>query len=112
MKILHVDLGKEMRGGQYQVLLLMEAFAKRGHRQMLLAHRGSPLEKAAAARGLETTPSFPAEDWDVIHAHDAHGHTRAALRGGSTPLVVSRRVAFPVRRGLTWHRSRAAPTTW
>ncbi len=37
-------------------------------------------------------------DIDLIHAHDARGHTLAVLQ--SKPAVVSRRVAFPVRRGV------------
>ena len=43
---------------------------------------------------------------DLIHAHDARAHTIAAL--AQKPLVVSRRVAFPVRRSLAsrWKYSR------
>jgi len=45
---------------------------------------------------------------DLIHAHDARGHSLAALL--SKPVVVSRRVAFPVRRGMLsrWKYRRAA----
>ncbi len=45
---------------------------------------------------------------DLIHAHDARGHTLAALQ--SKPAVVSRRVAFPVRRGVLsqWKYGRPA----
>jgi hypothetical protein len=43
----------------------------------------------------------------LIHAHDARAHTLAALQ--SNPVVVSRRVAFPVRRSLLskWKYGRA-----
>lgn len=89
-----------MRGGQWQVLLLMEELAHRGIEQTLLARRGSPLYMAAAAAGIPVAP------WSVlslrrhgrraalIHAHDARSHTLAAIFG-ARPLVVSRRVAFP-----------------
>ncbi len=100
MRILHVDLGKEMRGGQYQVLLLMQGLAARGHQQALVARRKSPLMKEARARGWKAGTAFPPGPWDVIHAHDAQAHTRIVLRGAKTPLVVSRRVAFPVRQGF------------
>lgn len=100
MRILHVDLGKEMRGGQYQVLLLMQGLAARGHQQALVARRGSPLLKEARRRGWKAGSAFPVGPWDVIHAHDAEAHTRVVLRGAKVPLVVSRRVAFPIRRGF------------
>jgi len=100
MRILHVDLGKEMRGGQHQVLLLMRALADRGHQQALVARRGSPLLAEARRRGWKVGTAFPPGPWDVIHAHDAQAHTRVVLRGSKVPLVVSRRVAFPVRRGF------------
>jgi hypothetical protein len=41
-----------------------------------------------------------ARDVDLIHAHDGRGHTLAALAGAGKPLVVSRRVAFPIQRNL------------
>jgi glycosyltransferase involved in cell wall biosynthesis len=93
VKILHLDTGKEMRGGQRQVLLLMEALAQRGHEQALR----SPLLSWPGA--LAT--------FDIIHAHDARAHTEAMWR---RPLVVTRRVAFPVGRGLLsrWKYRRAA----
>ena len=108
MKILHLDLGKEMRGGQYQVLLLMRALAKRGHEQLLLAGPGSPLLNAAAP-GIDARPlgkRLP-PGFDLIHAHDAHAHSRAML--SKLPLVVSRRVAFPVKTGVLsrWKYRRA-----
>ncbi len=98
---MHLDSGSEMRGGQWQVLLLMEELAHHGIEQTLLARRGSPLYMTAAAAGIRVAP------WSVlsllrhgrrvalIHAHDARSHTLAAIFS-SKPLVVSRRVAFPI----------------
>src|SRR5436190_11668553 len=104
MNILHIDLGKEMRGGQYQVLLLMRALERRGHKQLLLARRGSPLLKAGAEPLGTRLPS----GFDLIHAHDAAAHTRALT--SRLPLVVSRRVAFPVKGGMLsrWKYRRAS----
>lgn len=93
MRILHVDTGKEMRGGQWQALYLMEGLARRGHRCALYPRRASPLQKAA---GVEA--GGRGGQYDIVHAHDAAGHTAAALLIPG-PLVVSRRVAFPVHRG-------------
>jgi len=41
---------------------------------------------------------------DVVHAHDARTHTMAALLGAA-PLVVSRRVAFPIRSRWKYRRA-------
>jgi hypothetical protein len=43
--------------------------------------------------------------WDLVHAHDARSHTLAAV-GVSRPIVVARRVAFPI--GSKWKYGRAA----
>jgi glycosyltransferase involved in cell wall biosynthesis len=95
MNILHLDLGKEMRGGQHQVLLLMRALERRGHHQLLLARAGSPLVRDFGATPLGSRlPS----GFDLIHAHDSAAHTRALT--SRLPLVVARRVAFPVKRGI------------
>jgi glycosyltransferase involved in cell wall biosynthesis len=111
MRILHVDTGREMRGGQWQVLLLAQALGRRGHAQEILAPSGSPLLEGAGLAGLAARPLRwwpPLPNADVVHAHDARAHTTAALRAGK-PLVVSRRVAFPVGRGWLsrWKYARA-----
>ena len=103
-----------MRGGQWQALYLLKGLAERGHRVRLLAPAGSPLASAAAAQQLEVRPLrlnalvAAARDADLIHAHDARAHTLAVLTG--RPAIVSRRVAFPVRRNLAsrWKYRRAA----
>ena len=117
MNILHLDSGRQLRGGQWQVLLLMQALSRRGHRQQLLARPGSPLLERAQRVGLDTEPlrlgwhlaTTGGFDPDVIHAHDAASHTTAVLRRRRAPLVVSRRVAFPVGRGWfsRWKYARA-----
>ena len=42
---------------------------------------------------------------DLVHAHDARGHTFGAI-AGSGRLVVARRVAFPVRSRWKYRRAR------
>ena len=88
-----------MRGGQWQVLRLMEGLRDKGHENVLLSRRGSPLAAVAQLRGLETheLTLLSVARWsraDILHAHDARSHTAAALVGPSR-LAVSRRVAFP-----------------
>ena len=102
MRILHLDSGTEMRGGQWQVLRLIEGLRAAGHECALLARAGSPLSAEAQRRGLDLHAWTLRSIWkrsraaDVTHAHDARSHS-AALMAGITRLVVSRRVAFPVQ---------------
>jgi glycosyltransferase involved in cell wall biosynthesis len=111
MRILHFDAGKEMRGGQWQVLRLIEGLAAEGVESTLLARAEHPLFTAARRDGWRVEPIgltravMMARRHDMVHAHDAHGHTLGALIR-SRPLVVSRRVAFAV--GSRWKYGRAA----
>ena len=90
-----------MRGGQWQVLRLIEGLRAKGHESVLLARAGSPLFADAKHRGIEVQPltlfavAARSRAADITHAHDARSHTAAALAAQSR-LVVSRRVAFPV----------------
>ena len=92
-----------MRGGQWQVLYLMEGLAPLGYEQHLLAPTGSPLMAAAAARGLSASAisisavARHARQADIVHAHTARAHALAAPFA-DTRLVIARRVAFPLRR--------------
>jgi len=115
MRILHLDAGREMRGGQWQALRLMCGLRERGHDGMLLAHAESPLFKQGHLQGLEVgelslrTVARESRVADVTHAHDARSHAIAAL-AGRKPVIVSRRVAFPVHRNplSRWKYGRAA----
>lgn len=97
-----------MRGGQWQVLFLHEGLTRRGFDSRLLAPAGSPLLCEARARGLPAEVLRFASLWrlarsaDLVHAHDARGHTLAAM-AAHPRLVVARRVAFPLAR-TPWSR--------
>ncbi len=114
MRVLHVDTGAEMRGGQRQVLLLMNGLRKAHHDCALLAREGRPLWKAAIAAGFETYPAGLKGLWrcsidaDIVHTHDAHAHTLAAI-ASRRKFVVSRRVAFAVGHSAfsQWKYARA-----
>lgn len=95
MRILHIDCGREMRGGQWQVLYLLRGLRERGHSVQL----DSPADAPLAAAACEFTTG-DGRDFDLIHAHDARAHTKAVLRFGGAPVVVSRRVGFPLRAGI------------
>lgn len=115
MRVLHLDTGRSMRGGQHQALLLVQALSARGVECALLGPAGSPLLERARKAGIETgvlTPSGlrrAARGSDLIHCHDARSHTLAALLAPA-PFVVSRRVDFPIQTHWLsrWKYRRAA----
>jgi glycosyltransferase involved in cell wall biosynthesis len=114
MTTLHVDLGRQWRGGQSQALLLMRGLVAMGHGADLVAREGSPLAKRALAAGLRVYPLWHllhTEPYALVHCHDAHGLTAAWLAGAArqSRLVASRRVAYPLARNpLARARYRAA----
>jgi glycosyltransferase involved in cell wall biosynthesis len=110
MRVLHLDAGREMRGGQWQVVRLIEGLAAAGIESILLARRGAPLYQTARARGWRVESwGFSKALWlarrcDLVHAHDARSHSLAIIV--RAPVVVARRVAFPLRS--RWKYRRAA----
>lgn len=101
-----------MRGGQFQSLSLVEAL---GPDALLMARRESPLGLEAQRRGVDVVSAglrslrSALRNVEIAHAHDAHAHQWLALVSNK-PFVVSRRVAFPVKRNplSAWKYGRAA----
>lgn len=110
MRILHLDAGREMRGGQFQVLRLIEGLASAGIESTLLARADGALFGAVRKLGFRVEPLgltralANLRAHDLIHAHDARSHSLGLFLRGK-PLVVSRRVSFPV--GSRWKYGRA-----
>jgi hypothetical protein len=111
MRVLHLDTGREMRGGQWQVLSLLSGL---GAGNTLLTAGDGPLMQEARRRGIDVQPlsimslATMGRCADIVHAHDARSHTWAAA-AAQGPLVVSRRVSFPPRQSVTsrWKYGRA-----
>jgi glycosyltransferase involved in cell wall biosynthesis len=104
-----------MRGGQHQVRLLLTLLEKAGIEVNLLAREGSALEEEARKRKLPVAAATVRNVFihscgsDLTHVHDARAHTMAAI-ACTKPIIVSRRVAFPVKSGMMsrWKYGRAA----
>lgn len=115
MRVLHLDTGREARGGQWQALHLLRAMRTAGEEVRLLARPGTMLLEEAKLLGIEAanTTAWRLRQWsrwaDAVHAHDARAHAECAL-WSRAPFVVSRRVAFPIKRGplSRWKYMRAA----
>ena len=117
MQILHLSSTKSWRGGEQQIAYLMLELRKKGITQWLLCVEGSQMEAFCKKEGFEHFSYRKVFSWNPlvalkirrlckhlgathIHAHDAHAHTfallSAVLFGNKTPVIVSRRVDFPV----------------
>jgi glycosyltransferase involved in cell wall biosynthesis len=126
VRILMVDLAREWRGGQSQALLLLQGLAARGHTVELLSVRDSPLALRAAdsiavhavstssrrlAAAWALPPLLQAGKFEIVHVNEAHALTAAWLAGAHrrAPLVIARRVTFPMSRNrMSLARYRAA----
>jgi len=120
MRVLHVDSERPWRGGQNQVLLLMRRQRARGDEPHLAAPADAALLARAADEGFPIHPVPMRGTWDlasvfalagvlrrlrpeIVHWHAARAHAIGAMASVLSPgsaRVLSRRVAFPVRRSL------------
>ena len=119
-KVLHLDDGRGWRGGQHQVLLLLDGLHRLGIPQALLARPDAPLAERARAAGIDVRPLRCLGDWDpfaarrvadaarslgcnLLHAHTGHAHAiglvAARRTGADVRLVTTRRVDFAVKTG-------------
>lgn len=121
MRVLHVDAGREWRGGQNQVRLLARELSREPGIELRVAtRRGGVLASRAAAEGIAVTGVpwgmglDPRAWWSlrtlirrfhpaIVHAHDSH-----ALTLVRAPVVIGhRRVDFHVRPRSAWFRATA-----
>jgi glycosyltransferase involved in cell wall biosynthesis len=118
---LHIDTARTWRGGQHQVLLTVQGLRSLGHRAVLVAHpEGELFRRMSEGHDLiGLTPRHEldlAAAWrlwrvinqlrpDVVHAHDPHAVSVAALALSfgslsAPPLfIASRRVDFHLKGG-------------
>jgi len=120
LRILHVSLQKDWRGGEQQAIYLFEEGIKMQYLQWVLCSEGNAMEEFCVLNGYpyySIKSSFiknfsnqkqlqdicEKHKIDIIHVHDSKAHTLAFLScrfGNITPVVVSRRVDFPVRKSI------------
>ncbi len=119
IRSLHLDTERTWRGGEQQVLYLVDGLRQRGHVAEVVGPPESPFVKRAREAGAvahevplrgELSPRairrvaaiLKAGAFDLIHAHTSHAHAIAAIAARlarPARCVVSRRVDFPIRRG-------------
>ncbi len=113
LKVVHLDTGSALRGGQRQLLLLARELRERGHEQLIVCPEGSALEVRA---GRESFPvlTLPRHDpahlhgafqlrqqivarpVQIVHAHDGRSQNLAWLASVGLPVrrIATRRVTF------------------
>ncbi len=122
LKIVHIDTGRDFRGGQEVLLSVARGLRLRGHQQLIVCPMDSPLAKRAAAEDFELAPlglggitrlrrRLSSEHFDIVHAHDGRAQNIAVLASAGMPArrVASRQVAFLPRQPLI-HRWKYAKT--
>jgi glycosyltransferase involved in cell wall biosynthesis len=126
--VVHVDTERTWGGGQRQLCALAVGMWRRGHPTWVVARPDTRLAAELAGQGVPVIPLVPTFEWDpvaalrlrallreveadLVHAHAAHAVAISALASVGTPvrLVVSRRVALPLRRNALsrWKYARA-----
>jgi glycosyltransferase involved in cell wall biosynthesis len=127
--VLHIDTERGWRGGERQAFWLARELDRRGHRSYMACRSGEPLAERCAAEGVDVIPCAPVMNLDavaalrlraairrqridVVHAHTSHAATLGAMAtlGTDVPLIIARRVDFPLRGGVAarWKYGRAA----
>ncbi len=113
MRILHIDTEKGFRGGEQQLLWLVEGLKEKGI-ETAVATIKDELCKRCAAKGIKTyiLSGNQLIDWvkiaklsknfDIIHAHSAKAHNIAALSKvfSKKPLVYTRRNDYKPKKDL------------
>jgi glycosyltransferase involved in cell wall biosynthesis len=114
--IVHLSTGKSLRGGERQAIWLHQGLLERGYQSRLLCRAHGDLSRQPTPR---ITPIAWRGEWDVagllriitlckgiapnlIHCHDAHALLHGSIAGAllNIPVVYSRRVIFPLKKGF------------
>lgn len=120
MRILQLSSEMAWRGGEQQIAYLIEGLQQSGHEVMVVCRKGSafenycrqqqiPYRSLSFRNSMDMTAALAlkkiCQAWkpDLIHAHSSKSHGLAWLAdlfGNRVPLVLSRRVAFPIKNNL------------
>lgn len=117
MRILHISSPKTWRGGEQQLIYLVEELKALEFHQVVMCPFNSAVHKYCLKKHINHVTYFKGfsanpmvgfrvnqvvkrEKIDLLHVHDSHAHNfavlSAVLSGMDLPIIVSRRVDFPV----------------
>ena len=99
LTVFHLDDGKELRGGQRQMLYLVKELDRLGHDNTVVCRHGSPLHAAALRKNFKTLTLPYYFEWDPLSAL----LLRQALKrlpAGNTPPVLHSHTGHTA--GVSW----------
>lgn len=113
MRIIHLDAGKEWRGGQKQVLLLHQGLIAAGHDSFLLAHKEGALYRECLNQNIKNcspwnyinrnssiTKGELLKQLDTVQPQIIHYHDSLAVnyaKHGKAFKILTRRVSYPIK---------------
>ncbi len=120
MKVLHVSSALTWRGGEQQIAYLLQELKALGVINQIFCPHETPLAEMANQNSFKfhtykknnLDPRISKrlkllciqEQIDLIHLHDSHSHTygvmAASLYGLQIPMILSRRVDFPIKGSI------------
>ena len=121
LAVLHISTPDSWRGGEQQLFYLMEELELKGIQQYVLCCENGEMYKRASEKlfnviplpnkgGMSLKSAYRIKELclslniKVIHTHDSKAHSLAFLAGflfkNKTPIVVSRRVDFPIGKSI------------
>lgn len=120
MKVLHLSSEISWRGGEQQIAYLIEELENLGVENIVACKKGSAFEAYCTDKEItHLSLSFRSQydllsalylkqacryfEVDLMHLHSSFSHGLGVLSsvlGNSTPLVLSRRVDFPIKNNL------------
>ncbi|MFP4091477.1 MAG: glycosyltransferase family 4 protein, partial [Cyclobacteriaceae bacterium] len=116
IEVLHLNSEKSWRGGEQQLAYLLDELQLKNVRNYIICREGSALERYCIDHHVQYT-SLPFRSGislrsaqaikntcrklkiDLVHIHSGKPHTLAVLStllGNHVPMVLSRRIAFPI----------------
>ncbi|OGS13741.1 MAG: hypothetical protein A2285_03520 [Elusimicrobia bacterium RIFOXYA12_FULL_57_11] len=100
LTIFHLDDGRELRGGQRQLLYLVKELNFLGHRNTVVCRQGSPLHKAAQRKNFDIITLPYLLEWDPVSAALLRRTLKAHIKAGARPPL------------LHSHTSHSAAVSW
>ncbi|ROR03088.1 glycosyltransferase family 4 protein [Desulfosoma caldarium] len=109
MRVLHVETGRHLYGGAYQVLLLLQGLASSGVENILCAPKESAIARAAGPYATvvplpiagELDPRLPWFLWQATHRwrpHLVHAHSRRGADWWTGPMGTARHIPSVITR--------------
>lgn len=123
-KVLHISTAKTWRGGEQQIAYLMQELRNKQIDQFTFCIQDGAFHDFCVKNNFIATPfkkgfsinplvaaklkkAVKALNINIIHCHDSHAHTFAymavRLFGLDCPIIVSRRVDFPIKSSKLSH---------